>query len=84
MLFLMQKSFKCFKLEGVMESYIIRIYRYENNNPRSFVGVVEEVGVPEKRAFTNLEELWNILNFKNSKGGGDDSGSFGVGNLGGF
>jgi hypothetical protein len=71
-------------LEGVLESYIIRIYRYENNNPRSFVGVVEEVGVPEKRAFTNLEELWDILKFKNSREGGDDSGSFGFGNFGGL
>jgi hypothetical protein len=46
--------------------------------------VVEEVGVPEKMAFTNLEELWNILNFKKSREGGDDSGSFGFGNFGGL
>jgi hypothetical protein len=45
-----------------MESYIVRIYRSEKNKPRSLVGTVEEVGVEEKRAFTNLEELWNILN----------------------
>lgn len=46
----------------IMESYIVRIYRSEKNKPRSLVGTVEEVGVEEKRAFTNLEELWNILN----------------------
>jgi hypothetical protein len=26
------------------------------------VGVVEEVGVKEKKAFSNLYELWDILN----------------------
>lgn len=45
-----------------MESYIVRIYREDKNNPRSFVGIVEEVGVEERKAFTNLDELWNILN----------------------
>ena len=32
------------------------------DNPRSFVGIVEEVGVEEKKAFTNIDELWHILN----------------------
>jgi hypothetical protein len=51
------------KEEGYpMESYIVRIYRGEKDNPRSFVGIVEEIGTEEKKAFTNLEELWNILN----------------------
>jgi hypothetical protein len=27
--------------------------------------MVEEVGVEERRVFTNLDELWNILSFKN-------------------
>jgi len=32
------------------------------------VGVVEEVGIKEKKAFTNYDELWDILNFpKNNK-----------------
>jgi hypothetical protein len=44
-----------------MESYIVRIYRGEKDNPRSFVGIVEEVGLEEKKAFTNIDELWNIL-----------------------
>lgn len=30
-------------------------------NPRSLIGIVEEVGIDEKRAFTNLDELWAIL-----------------------
>jgi hypothetical protein len=45
-----------------VESYIVRIYRGEKDNPRSFVGIVEEVSAEEKKAFTNLEELWAILN----------------------
>ena len=49
----------------VLKNYIIRIYRCEKNNPRNLVGMVEEVGVEERRAFTNLDELWNILSFKN-------------------
>jgi hypothetical protein len=28
------------------------------------IGVVEEVGVREKKAFNNLQELWKILNPK--------------------
>jgi len=45
-----------------MTSYLVRIYRRANNNPRLLVGVAEEVGVHEKRAFSNLYELWDILN----------------------
>jgi hypothetical protein len=45
-----------------MTSYLVRIYRKEENNPRVLVGVVEEVGVKDKKAFHNLYELWDILN----------------------
>jgi hypothetical protein len=31
------------------------------DNPREFVGVVEEVGAEGKKAFTNVDELWEIL-----------------------
>ena len=65
-----------------MENYIIRIYRYEKDNPRGMVGVVEEVGADVRMAFTSLEELWNILNLKYSKQGGEDRGDFGFGNFG--
>jgi hypothetical protein len=52
-----------------MESYLVRIYRREEDNPRLLVGVVEEPGVNEKKAFQNLYELWNILNpIKNNQG----------------
>ncbi len=45
-----------------MESYLVRIYRKAENDTRMLVGVVEEVGVKEKKAFHTLHELWDILN----------------------
>lgn len=47
-----------------MKNYIVRIYRFERDNPRSLVGIVESVEEKrrEKRAFTNLDDLWEILN----------------------
>ncbi len=51
-----------FKVGGIMNSYLVRIYRKAENNPRMLVGVVEEPGVKEKKAFHNLQELWDILN----------------------
>jgi hypothetical protein len=45
-----------------MNSYLVRIYRKADNNPRMLVGVVEEVGVKEKKAFHTLYELWDIVN----------------------
>ena len=45
-----------------MESYLVRIYRKAEDNPRVLVGVVEAPGVKEKMAFSNLYELWDILN----------------------
>ena len=52
-----------------MESYIIRIYRGDHKHPRDLVGIVEEVGVKEKKAFTNLNELWDILRSIKAKPG---------------
>lgn len=49
----------------ILKNYVVRIYRCEKNNPRNLVGVVEEVGVEERKAFTNLDELWKILSFRN-------------------
>jgi hypothetical protein len=40
---------------------VVRVYRQEKSNPRKLVGVVEEVGVKGKRAFTNVDDLWEIL-----------------------
>jgi len=46
----------------ILENYVLRIYRREKNDPRILVGVVEEVGVDGNKAFSNLDELWFILN----------------------
>jgi hypothetical protein len=45
-----------------MSNYIVRIYRGEKNSPRTLIGVVEEVGSNGKKAFTNINDLWEILN----------------------
>jgi hypothetical protein len=44
-----------------MKTYIVRIYRFEDKKPFNLVGVVEEVGVEGRKAFSNYDELWNIL-----------------------
>ena len=49
-----------------MDYYIVRIYRHEKKKPHNLVGIVEEVdpkrGRKEKKAFTNFDELREILN----------------------
>lgn len=45
-----------------MKNYIVRVYRDEKVHPRSIIGVVETVGSEEKQSFTNVDELWHILN----------------------
>lgn len=44
-----------------MESYIVRIYRRDKNNPNGLVGIVEETSLGGKRPFHDLEELGRIL-----------------------
>ena len=44
--------------------YIVRIYRFDKKNPRHLVGVVEEIGTKGKKAFTNYDELWEILSLR--------------------
>ncbi|KAF0219540.1 MAG: hypothetical protein FD174_2000 [Geobacteraceae bacterium] len=56
------------------DDYIVRIYRYEKNNPKRLVGLVEVVGIEEKRGFTNFEELWGILNSQQRSDTGGDGG----------
>jgi hypothetical protein len=47
-----------------VNSYIVRIYRKGKDQPRVLVGIVEEAGTAEKRAFTTFDELWEILTRK--------------------
>jgi hypothetical protein len=44
-----------------MDSYIIRIYRRAGRKPRILIGTVEPAGTRRKIAFSNIEELWEIL-----------------------
>jgi hypothetical protein len=50
--------------EKTVENYIVRIYRFQKDNPRGLVGIVESVEGEKrgKMAFTNLDDLWEILN----------------------
>lgn len=63
----------------IFASYIIHIYRFKKNNPRALVGVVEEIGTKGKKAFTNYDELWEIVsslspfNFSLKRRKGDDN-----------
>jgi hypothetical protein len=45
-----------------MNTYVVRVYRSDEDKPRLLVGVVEEVGIEGKKAFNNLGELWTFLN----------------------
>jgi len=44
-----------------LDSYVVRVYRQEKNNPRLLVGTVEKVGQRGRSAFTNMDELWEIV-----------------------
>ena len=44
-----------------MDSYIVRIYRRAGRKPRILIGTIELAGTRRKMAFTNTEELWEIL-----------------------
>jgi len=53
---------RLFGNRAILENYVLRIYRRKKSDPRILVGVVEEVGVEGNRAFSNIDELWSILN----------------------
>ena len=44
-----------------MDSYVVRVYRQEKDNLRLLVGTIEKVGKRGKSAFTNMDELWEIV-----------------------
>lgn len=48
--------------KNIVNSYIVRIYRGRKDKPYSVVGIVEDVGAEDKKAFTTYEELWEIMN----------------------
>lgn len=59
----------------MFEDFIVRLYRFEKDNPRGLVGLVEIVGRKGRLAFTSIEELWEILNSSvGEENEGDDVG----------
>ncbi len=63
-----------------MKEFIIRLYRFEKDNPRNLVGVVEVVGKKGRMGFTTMDELWEILN--SSIGDEKEGDAFESGELG--
>ncbi len=47
---------------GIMDSYVIRIYRRGGNDPEKIAGLVEFVEQDETKPFANYDELRQILN----------------------
>ncbi len=45
-----------------MDSYIVRIYRKAEDDPRLLIGTAKKVGQDGNMAFSSLDELWSILN----------------------
>jgi len=44
-----------------MDSYVVRIYRRDVKESRILIGTVERPGTDERMGFSNIEELWEIL-----------------------
>jgi len=44
-----------------MDSYVVRVYRRAGRKSRILIGTVEAAGAGRKMAFSNIEELWEIL-----------------------
>ena len=44
-----------------MDSYVIRIYRRDADDPRKCAGLAEVIETDEKKTFRNLDELLEIL-----------------------
>lgn len=51
----------------IVDNYIVRIYRRDEEDLRKIAGIVEQVGKEEKQAFHNLDELWTILKSPESR-----------------
>ena len=54
------------KNENPVNTYIVRIYRLAGEKPRAILGTAEKVGEKGKKAFTCVDELWEILSSSTS------------------
>ncbi len=59
-----------------MKTFIVHIYTCEKNESRSLVGVAEEVGSEGKKAFTNPDDLLQIVGSKDLKRENEKNVSF--------
>jgi hypothetical protein len=50
-----------------MDSYVVRIYRHGGKKARVLVGTAEATGSGRKMAFSNVDELWEILRRRKSR-----------------
>ncbi len=50
-----------------MDSYVIRIYRRDAEDPGNCAGLAEVIETDEKKAFKNLDELLEILKAQGRK-----------------
>jgi len=58
-----------------MDSYLVRIYRRDKNNPGEITGTVEKIGTEKSHGFKSLAELGRIITGKRQdKGAGKKSG----------
>jgi len=44
-----------------MHTYVVRVYRIQEDHSQQLIGVVEEPGQVLPLAFSNVDELWAIL-----------------------
>lgn len=54
-----------------MDSYLVRIYRRDENNPEAITGTVEKIGTEKSHRFKSLEELGGIITGKQQDKGED-------------
>ena len=50
-----------------MDSYVVRIYPHGGKKARILIGTVEVAGAGRKMAFSNVEELWEILRHRKDR-----------------
>jgi hypothetical protein len=50
-----------------MDCYVVRIYRRAGRKSRILIGTVEAAGTEKKQGFSNIEELWEILQRRNGR-----------------
>ena len=44
-----------------MESYIVRIYRYNSKQPDKLIGTIEGMDLLSPMAFSSVDELWKAI-----------------------